>query len=208
MNKYFDYYDDKRTAYQKALEILYRYKFSELPLDINLLCGLMGIQLGSYKSSESLIVGLRLENFMINDGFTAIINDSYYIFYNSDKTPPEGRSFTVSHELGHIVMGHLKSENLAYMGNATVWNRSDKTEPSDPEIFANIFASTLLAPDCVLYDTNINTQKKLIEVSGLSHKESERKLYQLKNFNLKHSVSFLERAVNYNFRSFIQSYKY
>ena len=83
MDKYFDYYDNKRTAYQKALEILYRYKFSKLPIDISRLCSLMGIRLGSYKTSENLIVSLRLENFMINDGFTAIINDSYYIFYNS-----------------------------------------------------------------------------------------------------------------------------
>lgn len=114
VDKYFDYYDNKRTAYQKALEILYRYKFSKLPIDISRLCSLMGIRLGSYKTSENLIVSLRLENFMINDGFTAIINDSYYIFYNSDIT--ERRRFTVSHELGHIAMGHLETENLACMG--------------------------------------------------------------------------------------------
>ena len=33
------------------------------------------------KIFENLIVSLRLENFMINDGFTAIINDSYYTFF-------------------------------------------------------------------------------------------------------------------------------
>lgn len=205
VDKYFDYYDNERTAYQKALEILYRYKFSKLPIDISRLCSLMGIRLGSYKTSENLIVSLRLENFMINDGFTAIINNSYYIFYNSDIT--ERRRFTVSHELGHIAMGHLETENLACMGGVTVWNRSDKAEPSDQERFANIFASTLLAPDCVLYDTNINTQKKIIEVTGLTSEESGRKLIQLNNFNNNHSITFLEKAVNYNFRDFIQSFK-
>ena len=50
------------------------------------------------------------------------------------------------------------------------------------EMFANIFASSLLAPDCVLYDTNINTQKKLMEVTGLDNEESEKKAYTSKEF--------------------------
>ena len=79
----------------------------------------MKVRLGSYKNFENLIVSLRLENFMINDGFTAIINDSYYTFFNSDKT--ERRHLTISHELGHIAMGHLETENLACMDGVTVW---------------------------------------------------------------------------------------
>ena len=93
------------------------------------------------------------------------------------------------------------------MDGVTVWNRSDKAEPSDLEMFANIFASTLLAPDCVLYDTNINTQKKLMEVTGLDNEESEKKLIHLKSFNHNHSITFLEKAVYYNFRDFIQSFE-
>ena len=46
-----------------------------------------------------------------------------------------------------------------------------------------------------------------MEVTGLDNEESEKKLINLKNFNQNRSITFLEKAVYYNFRDFIQSFE-
>lgn len=70
------------------------------------------------------------------DGFSLLMENEYYIFYNPDK-PPTRKKFTIAHEIAHIVLlHHLKVDKkvLAY-GGTGYW-----------ETQANVFAHNLIIP--------------------------------------------------------------
>lgn len=66
------------------------------------------------------------------DGLAFRLHDDYYILANPDTGVDEGR-YIISHELGHIMLGHLRGKIPEYA-----------------EMEANIFASVLMAFQLIL----------------------------------------------------------
>ena len=58
---------------------------------------------------------------MENDAFSTIIQNNYVIFYDESK-PVRRRRFTVAHEIGHIVLGHVTPTSIACRNSVTCWN--------------------------------------------------------------------------------------
>lgn len=83
----------------------------------------------------SRITGISIEqltlNGSFNDGYTYFKNNTAYIFYNDDIETEGRKLWTISHEIGHIVLEH-----------------TTQCEKNEQE--ANFFASQILAPQCVL----------------------------------------------------------
>lgn len=156
-----EFYSDYQKARDKSWEIIFKYKINSLPVDLFRLAKQLKIKIISYDKGKSLIKTMGLEDHKSNDAFTAVIKKRYIIFYN-DTVENQGRlRFTLAHELGHIVLGHVKT--------ATVWNRGEDEPQSPEEIQANIFASRLLAPACVLHELNLHTHEDIAELCGLSY---------------------------------------
>lgn len=89
------------------------------------------ISFQEYAQKTNLSIDQLTSNGNTNDGYTYIRKNNILIFYN-ENIETEGRKlWTISHELGHIVLKHS--------------TQSDKNESE-----ANFFASQLLAPQCVL----------------------------------------------------------
>ena len=167
------FYNDYKESRDKAWEIIFRYGVSRLPVEIKELCELMKINLFSYHSGAEIIRDYKLDRYTANEGFSTCINDNYIIFYDESVEPHTRKRFTVAHEIGHIILGHLEYESVACRGGVTLWNNGNIEEPSPIETAANIFAARLLAPACVLHALDIHTAGDIAGLCGLSNTAAE-----------------------------------
>lgn len=108
--------------------------------------------------------------------------------------------FTIAYEIGHIVLGHLSS------GANAICNREPAPYDSIIEYQANIFASRLLAPACVLRALDANTPEKIAQYCDISLQSAQiraERIQTLKSRN-KFGLSPLEAKVYRQFWWFIR----
>lgn len=114
---------------------------------------------------------------------------------------PERRRFTLAHELGHIILGHV--------GRVGLLNREPSPEDDPLEQAANVFASRLLAPACVLWGCNVQSAAEIAQLCGISQTAAQFRwerlqlLYQRGKF----LTSPLERQVYAQFRPYIDAHR-
>lgn len=156
-------YQDARNA---SWSCLLKHKVQALPVSISRILRAEGVPIGRYCDNAAQLHRSGLEWLMENDGFT--LRDStgrLYVYFNERCTPQRTR-FTLAHELGHIYLGHLDGtpETVGY----SVRNR-EPLELRDPvEREANIFASRLLAPACVLWYLGVHTPENIAQLCHIS----------------------------------------
>ena len=151
-------YKNSRDA---AWQMLIKNRISSLPVSVHKLCKSEQVKLFTYEEGRALIQRLGLEEHTVeNDAFSI----GHRIFYD-DTRPATRQRFSVAHELGHIVL-HNPTE-------ATVYNREISPSESPIEREANIFASRLLAPLCVLHFLNLNSAAEIAEVCSISMTAAE-----------------------------------
>lgn len=173
----------KYTKYQYsrnlAWEILLRERVRQLPVEIIPICKHMGIRVLRYSDMPSLQFNAG--------GSSAEIGGKMYIFYD-DTAPEERQRFTVAHELGHIIMRHSGAE--------------------DNEAEANVFASRLLMPACVLYACEVKTVDEIMSLCAVSRQAAEIRLTRLEELRRrdKFYTHPLERKVARRFRGFVRAY--
>ncbi len=131
-----------------------------------------------------------------DDGKIIILEDQTMILINQTMIPLRQR-YTIMHELGHYLLGHLGEEPLS---------RSEKECRSSEEQAADKFAIDMLAPACVLWGLHLRTAKEIAEVCRISMQaatfraERMQLLYQRQKF-LSHP---LEKRVYDQFSEFIR----
>lgn len=105
--------------------------------------------------------------------------------------------FTIMHELGHYLLGHL--------GDVPFSRCEDACRPSDEQA-ADKFAIDMLAPACVLWGLRLHTPEEIAAFCHISHQAAQYRtermkiLYQRNKF-LSHP---LERQVYAQFLQFIR----
>ena len=200
---------DYRKARDLAWKMLISNGINSLPVDVISICRKEKINLFTYKQGETIIKSLGLEdNTVDNDAFS--INSM--IFYDDTKLR-ERQRFSIAHELGHIF---LHSETS---GKATIYNREPKSDDNPLEVEANIFASRLLAPLCVLQFLNLNSIKEVAEFCDISFSAAKLRFSRLCEIRQRSSarrkeknhgtflISKLERQLVENFKDFIEKNK-
>ena len=183
-------------------KLLIRMGINRLPVRVSEICRALGIRVVSYSQGQALIdrLGLR-DNCIDNDGFT----DSGIIYYNESCVIGRQR-FTVAHELGHILLRHGPSR----------LNREPAPNDDPKEQAANVFASRLLAPACVLWGIGAQAAKDIAGLCDISlaaaqfRAERMEQLYQREaEFGQKYGrscflLSPLECLVYEQFREYIE----
>lgn len=113
-----------------------------LPINPFDVCNKLGVPVVSY--SKACDYGfhaiIQKISYVDVDGFCCKGNgDNYIILYDDARTPKERINFTIAHELGHIVLGHLKNVTMRprYMTNR-------RNDPRERE--ADAFAGELIRP--------------------------------------------------------------
>lgn len=155
-------YDDYKRARDLSWRVLLDTGTRELPVKVSRICVAYGVTLRSYQAGAPLIRVLGLEDQCeVSDGFTVRSDGRCYVFYNMEQSPGRVR-FTIAHELGHVLLGHLGD------GEHTVYNREPSPEDSPEEHTANVFASRLLAPACVLHALGAVTPEQIAAACDIS----------------------------------------
>ena len=204
---------DRKTSEYKivrdlAWDVLLRNKVSSLPVDVFAIAKQEGINVFSYSKSMTFIKELLLESEIIdNDAFSV----GNMVFYDDNKSI-ERQRFSIAHEIGHILL-HIPD-------NKRIFYRQDSEAPDAKESEANMFASRLLAPLCVLQFLNLNSAKEIAEVCNISYTSAKirfnrlceiRKRSALRRRSAKNHGTFLvskkERELVANFAKFIEENK-
>ncbi len=150
-----------KNARDAAWQLLIKNHISELPIDVRKICKHEKIRVFTYERGKRLIQNLGLdEHTKENDAFSF----ARVIFYN-DETSPERQRFSIAHELGHIF--------LHSPGGATVYNREISPNDDPKESEANVFASRLLAPLCVLHFLGVNSPEEISALCAISKPAAE-----------------------------------
>lgn len=145
-------YKDYKNTRDLVWEILIRERIRELPISTSKLCRDMGIPIYLREFDDG------------NSGLSGIVNRNPVIFVNRNDSP-ERQRFTVAHELGHIMLGHVGKYKLV--------NREPSPSDNPIEHAANVFASRLLAPACVLWGCNIHTAEEIAVNCKISRQAAE-----------------------------------
>ncbi len=186
-------YGKYKNARNAAWQCLIDYNITSLPVSVLDIAKSAGIKVIKNSKASWLLPN--------ESGISIILGKQWYIVYN-DSCSKQRCRFTVAHELGHIFLGHeLEKRNRL--------TKTFKQSLSYAEQEANIFASRLLAPACVIWALSLKTANEISSVCDISHTAAEfraermRTLYKRNRF----LTAPLEREVYKNFKVFIQESK-
>lgn len=196
-------YKDYQNARDAAWRILLDCNIDRLPVQLNGICRRLKIRVLSYGQNTEMIERANLaQAIRLTDGMTFYSQETPIILFND--TVSTGRAkFTVAHELGHIILGHVKP------GGITTVNREPQPGDAPEERAANQFAARLLAPACVLWGLDIHTPEEIMALCHVSRQAAQfradrmQELYRRDRF----LTSPLEREVYQRFQPFIRGYR-
>ena len=192
-------------------QLLAKYEICELPVRVSAICAGEGVELYSYQKAAGLIDSLRLRELVTgNDGLAFCLKERRIILFDSSCSEARQR-FTVAHELGHFLLGHVTE--------LTGTDGLQRHMQGEKETQANIFASRLLAPLCVLWGMDIASAGELQAVCNISAEVAQyryNRLCLIRQRNEERGArtgqgvllsSGYERAVYRSFRPFIENYR-
>lgn len=182
-------YRDYQNARDAAWRLLLDTQTKALPVQISGICRTLGIRVSLYDAPEDG-----------NDGISLLLDDHPFIFV-SNSTPRARQRFTAAHELGHILLGHVGQYELV--------NREPGPGDSPIEQAANVFASRLLAPACVLWGCGARTPEEIMRLCDISRQAAEFRAQRMKVLYRRNIflASPLERQVYHQFADYIATHK-
>lgn len=180
--------------YQKSRnmswKILLKGNVRELPVNIVELCHKLGIAVKYYDKLEQG-----------NDGKCTVINKQPIILVRQECSRQRKR-FTVAHELGHILLSHVGKYELV--------NREISPTDNPIEQEANVFASRLLAPACVLWGLKVNSADEIAQLCDISPTAAAYRWQRLQELYKRNKflVAPLEQQVYRQFQDFISDHQH
>lgn len=147
-------YQEYKNARNKAWQVIIEVGINSLPVRLSEIAKYYNIQIIGYCTG-------KYENNPV-DGYTVNYNGNLIIYYNNQKPRPRIR-FTIAHELGHCLLGHLKKNFETQRRNS-----ESLDEVEIKEIQANVFARNILMPATVLYSLNVNSAKDIANICNVS----------------------------------------
>ena len=188
-------YQHYKNLRNNTWEILIDTEIHTLPVKISTVCKKLGIGIQKYNVAESEALFL---NYAINgipqykDAFTFESNGNFKIFYN-EASARQNIRFAVAHELGHIIEGDTQRRFLN--------NESEKQ--------ADMFATRILAPACVLWGLDLHSPEDIARVCDIPLRVAQKRavrmevLYERNKF----LISPTEQEIYRQFYAFIQDNK-
>lgn len=207
-------YPKHQNARDSAWTALIKNNVTALPVGISDICQNDDIAVVSYSRAGEMLIKMGLEkNTILNDGFSICIRKSgrllKCIFFD-DRYSIQRQRFTVAHEYGHFLCGHMKTDTVST-------RNSESFESADPiERQANAAAAQILAPACVLWALDVHDAERIAKLCDISLTAAS---WRLKRLNILYDrerdylktkgkscflMSKLERIVYDQFKEYIK----
>lgn len=181
-------YKDYKDARDAAWKILLDCGVNRLPVEITQICRKLGVSVRLYMPTDG------------NDGISLIHDGEPLILVSANVTQARQR-FTCAHELGHIILGHVGVYQLR--------NREPDVTDNKIEQAANVFASRILAPACVLWGCEAFEEEEISRLCNISRQAASFRAKRMQELNRrgKFLTSTLEREVYSRFTPYISEIK-
>lgn len=182
------HYRDYKNARDATWRLLIDMGIKELPVKTSAICKSLGIQIALYTPADC------------NDGKSFFTKDGPIIMV-SNKVPEPRQRFTAAHELGHVLLGHVGKYDLV--------NREPNSEDNPIEQAANVFASRLLAPACVLWGCGAETPEQIAALCDISYQAAQFRADRMKLLYERNKFlsSPLEREVYRQFADYVAEHR-
>lgn len=183
-------YTQYKFARNLSWEILIRERVCALPVPMFQLCQQMGI-------------AVKYDDGQLAEGCSGMAvkkGRKYVVIVRRDESPQRQR-FTVAHELGHILAGDV--------GRYKLVNREPSPQDNPIETRANVIASRILAPACVLWGCGVCSAQDIARLCDISYAAASFRWQrmQLLYERGKFLTSPLERQVFAQFKEYIDAHK-
>lgn len=178
------YQQSRDAVWQLLLDL----NICELPVSVTKICKELNIKVKLYEPRDD------------NDGYSYIKDGQPYIFISKNATVQRQR-FTAAHELGHIILCHI--------GKYKLMNREPSAKDNPIEQAANVFASRLLAPACVLWGLGVTEAMQIVKICDISLLSAEYRMKRMNELYIRNLflTSHLEPQVFEQFKPFINEHK-
>lgn len=197
------------SKYQKSRDLswqmLIENNITSLPVKISTICKALDIPIISYQDGYAILEKAnQLKCCTDNDG----LNFGGAIFYNQNCSVARQR-FTVAHELGHCLMHNGKG----------LYNHEPSETDNPIEQEANVFASRILAPACVLWGIGVTKAEQISELCNISMQSAEFRMERMNELYIREQtflrkynkscflMSPLERQIYQQFKPYILANK-
>ncbi len=184
-------YTQYKFARDLSWEILIRERVCALPVPMFQLCKQMGIAV-KYDDGQ-LAEG--------SSGMAVKKGRKYIVIVRRDE-PPQRQRFTIAHELGHILVGDV--------GRFKLVNREPSPMDNPIEKRANVFASRLLAPACVLWGVGAKSAADIAKLCDISPTAAAFRWKRLQYLYIQNHFldSELEQKVFAQFKDYIEKNRF
>lgn len=184
-------------AYQNLRDAAWRclsdYKISSLPVDILSVIRQAGIKV----IKNSVVHKLQLSE----SGLSLFDGEHWYIIYDDENTVERSR-FTLAHEFGHIVLGHDVRK-----GFHTRFSKFTIKPQIESE--ADMFASRVLCPSCILWALDLHTATEIAKICRVSLAAAQVRAERMKILYARNQFlkSPLEQQVYRNFSDYLSNHR-
>lgn len=181
-------YKDYQNARDATWRLLIDLGIKELPIRPGAMCRALGIVVKYYTPEDG-------------NGGMSFLNDGVPTILVSSVSPLQRQRFTAAHELGHILLGHV--------GRYALVNREPSPQDNPVEQAANVFASRLLAPACVLWGCNARTPEQIASLCDISLQAAQFRAQRMELLYRRNKflTSPVERQVHQQFADYIAEHK-
>lgn len=189
-------YTEYKIARDKSWEVLIECKIHTLPLNLPQIAKYYNITIIKYSESNDKTLN--------GDGFSTIVNGRLVIYYNDIDSSITRQRFTIAHELGHCLLGHVKENIRTFRYNS----ETDKYK-NPKEMQANVFARDILMPATILHSLGISSADEIANICNVSMQSAEIRFNRLMELNKRgmYNKHPLERQVFNNFKDYINRNK-
>lgn len=196
---------DKNKAIRTAREFIFNHGICWLPVDPFTVYEKQGWFLLSWREARE-ILGNRDPLFLKKTGAdarTSILRgtNDFLTVYDSSVTPKTRIRWTLAHEIGHIIMGHLHCYKETSISRGGLTPKKYKVLEDE----ADFFAAELLQPMTLVKALGCRTQKEVMQVFNVSRKAAANRLTDLEWWGKKYIATEADYLMHQQFRFYLKS---